>query len=320
MQRLITAVALFLAASFSLHAQEPTKISVSRLTLPGAITAILDVLLEKGIDKKHGIELEPKNYSTISAFYGATATGEVDMSVAGPWVLQRLRNQGAKVKGVFTFVSISSLGVVTGDPALNTIQDLKGKSLAADMGSSEYLLLAMYARSQGVEFGKDVTVMQASPPIAKAMLEAGRADAAMSWETNTTLLLKTNPKFRRIIGGETAWASLTGSDKKDGWQLIITMHEDALTKHRSAIPRILAMWQDAANFLKTNTLEAEAIDFRTIKLPMGVLSEALGSNRLVYKIVPVWGPERDGIWESFKLGVKHGYIKEMPDPEILYRP
>jgi ABC-type nitrate/sulfonate/bicarbonate transport system substrate-binding protein len=178
----------------------------------------------------------------------------------------------------------------------------------------------MYARSQGVELGKDVTVMQASPPIAKAMLEAGRADAAMSWETNTTLLLKANPKFRRIIGGETAWASLTGSDKMDGWQLIITMHEDALRRHRAAIPRVQAMWQEAATFLVTNTAEAEEIDFRTIKLPKGVLSEALGSKRLTYRILPVWGPEREGILESFKLGVRHGFIKELPDARILFAP
>lgn len=320
MQHLIVVLASVLLTSGGASAQEPTKISVARLTLPGAITAILDVLIDRGIDKRHGIELEAKNYSTISAFYGATSTGEVDMSVAGPWVLQRLRNQGAKVKGVFTFVSISSLGVVTGDPGINKIQDLKGKSLAADMGSSEYLLLAMYARSQGVELGKDVTVTQAGPPIAKAMLEAGRVDAAMSWETNTTLLLKGNPKFRRVIGGETAWASLAGTDKKHGWQLILTMHEDALKKHPNAIPKLQAMWQEAAKFLLTNTEEAEAIDFRTIKLPPGVLSEALKSNRLVYNILPVWGPERDGIWESFKLGVKYGYIKEMPDQNILYTP
>jgi len=290
------------------------------LTLPGAITAILDVLKDRGIDKRHGIELEVKNYSTISGFYGATSTGEVDMSVAGPWVLQKLRNQGAKVQAVFTFVPISSLGVVTGDPKINGIKDLKGRSLAADMGSSEYLLLAMYARSQGVELGKDVTVTQAGPPAAKAMLEAERVDAAMSWETNTTLLLKSNPKFRRVIGGETAWAALTSSDTSHGWQLVLTLHEDATKRSPDAVRKLLAMWQDAAKFLLTNTKEAEEIDFRTVKLPLGVLTEALQSKRLVYNIEPVWGPENQGIWDSFKLGVKYGYIKEMPDEKILYKP
>jgi len=302
------------------NGEELTKISVARLTLPGAITAILDVLKDRGIDKRHGIELEVKNYSTISGFYGATSTGEVDMSVAGPWVLQKLRNQGAKVQAVFTFVPISSLGVVTGDPKINGIKDLKGRSLAADMGSSEYLLLAMYARSQGVELGKDVTVTQAGPPAAKAMLEAERVDAAMSWETNTTLLLKSNPKFRRVIGGETAWAALTSSDTSHGWQLVLTLHEDATKRSPDAVRKLLAMWQDAAKFLLTNTKEAEEIDFRTVKLPLGVLTEALQSKRLVYNIEPVWGPENQGIWDSFKLGVKYGYIKEMPDEKILYKP
>ena len=318
---LITLAALAIALlSSNVLAQEPTKISVARLALPGAITSILDVLKDRGIDKKHGIDLEVKNYSNIAGFYGATSTGEVDMSVAGPWVLQKLRNQGARVQAVFTFVPISSLGVVTGDPHINGIKDLKGKTLAADMGSSEYLLLAMYARSQGIELGKDVTVAQAGPPAAKAMLEAKRVDAAMSWETNTTLLLKSDPTFRRVIGGETAWAALNGSSNARGWQLLLTLHEDALKRAPEAVTKLQAMWQDAAHFLVTNTKEAEAIDYRTVKLPPGVLSDALASKRLVYDIQPVWGPEREGIWNSFKLGVKYGYIKEMPDEKILYQP
>ena len=314
------ALVLGFALAGSARSEDATKVSVARLTLPGAITAILDVLKDRGIDKRHGIDLEVKNYSTIAGFYGATSTGEVDMSVAGPWVLQKLRNQGAKVQAVFTFVPISSLGVVTGDPKINGIKDLKGRSLAADMGSSEYLLLAMYARSQGVELGKDVTVSQAGPPQAKAMLEAGRVDAAMSWETNTTLLLKSNPKFRRVIGGETAWAALTGSDKSHGWQLLLTLHEDATKRAPAAVSKLQAMWQDAAQFLVTNTKEAEEIDYRTVKLPPGVLSEALQSKRLFYNIQPVWGPENEAIWDSFKLGVKYGYIKKMPDQNILYKP
>ncbi|MGH8736858.1 MAG: ABC transporter substrate-binding protein [Burkholderiales bacterium] len=320
MHRLLLVVGAFVAFVGSAAASEPIKLSVARLTLPGAITAILDVLVDRRIDRRHGIVLEVKNYSNISAFYGATATGEVDMSVAGPWVLQRLRGQGSKVKGLFTFVGISSLGVVTADPKINSIQDLKGRTLAASMGSAEYLLLAMYAQSQGVVLGKDVTVQQASPPLARAMLEAGRVDAAMSWETNTTLLLRDNAKFRRIIGGEEAWAALTGSNGTHGWQLLLTIHEDALAKHPQAVAPLLAMWREAAAFLKSNTAEAEAIDFRTIKLPVGVLSEAIGSKRLAYDIQPVWGREREGIWDSFKLGVKYGYLKEMPDPGILYAP
>lgn len=319
---------LFLALSVALiaagvsqpaPAAEPVKLSVARLTLPGAITALVDVLKDQGIDRRHGIDLVTQNYSTISAFYAATSTGEVDLSVAGPWVLQKLRNEEARIKAVFTFVRISSLGVITADPNLHTIQDLKGKTIAADMGSAEFQLLAMYGKSQGVVFGKDVTVVQAGPPLARTQLAAGRVDAAMLWETNTTLTLRDNPKYRRFIGGETAWQSLSKS-KSAGWQLLITMHEDAIQKHKDAIPNLLAMWRDAAQFMRTNTDEAARIDESTVKLPNGVLQEALGSKRLSYDINPVWEAEKAGIWEMFQLAVDQGYIARLPDAGVLYAP
>jgi ABC-type nitrate/sulfonate/bicarbonate transport system substrate-binding protein len=301
-------------------AAEPSiQLTVARLTLPGAITAILDPLKAQMIDRQHGIDLIVKDYSTVATFYAATSIGEVDMSVAGPWILQRLRNDGARIVGVFTFVGVSSLGVVTGDPSLRTVQDLKGKTIAADMGSSEYQLLAMYGKSQGVEFGRDVTVVQATPPLARTQLNAGRVDAAMSWETNTTLLLGDNPSYRRIFGGETAWAALASPDTH-GWQLLVTLHEDAIKRNPEVVPRLLEMWRDAAKFLTEHTQEAEAIDEKTVKLPKGVLSQALGSKRLVYDIQPVWGSERAGLEQSFKLSVASGFASTLPDSRILYTP
>jgi ABC-type nitrate/sulfonate/bicarbonate transport system substrate-binding protein len=302
------------------RAAEPlVQLTITRLTLPGAITAILDPLKEKGIDRLHGIDLVVNNYSTVAAQYAAASTGESDMSVAGPWILQRLRNEGARIVGLFTFVRVSSLGVVTADPSLRTIGDLKGKSIAADMGSSEYQLLAMYGRSQGIEFGRDVTVVQAGPPLARSQLGAGRVDAAMSWETNTTLLLGDSPSYRRIFGGETAWAALAGPNTH-GWQLLLTLHEDAIKRHRDIIPRLLEMWRDAAKFMTDHTEEAEAIDERTVKLPKGVLREALGSKRLVYDIQPVWGAENAGLQQSFRMSVESGFASKLPDDGILYSP
>jgi ABC-type nitrate/sulfonate/bicarbonate transport system substrate-binding protein len=319
---LIVAICVIVGASALIspsHTQPLVQISVARLTLPGTITAILDPLKDQGIDRKHGIDLTVKNYSTVSAFYAAASTGEVDMAVAGPWVLLRLRNEGVPIVGVFTFVRASSMGVVTGDPALRTVRDLKGKTIAADMGSAEFQLLAMYGRSQGIEFGRDVTVVQAGPPLARTQLNAGRVDAAMSWETNTTLLLSDNSSYRRIFGGETAWSALVGPGS-NGWQLLVTLHEDAVKRHRAAIPRLLDMWRDATKFLVERTAEAEAIDERTIKLPKGILGEALRSQRLVYDIQPVWDSERAGLQQAFKLAVDGGFVPKLPEGAILYAP
>src|SRR5262249_28422312 len=187
MKRSALSVVLFVVlcctASGPAAAQDLIKTYMMRVPFPGTVTIMADVIKDREIDRKNGIDLQPKTFSTVAAAYAAMVKGEVDVNVAGPHVLQKVRNQGAPIKAVFTFVRISSMAVITADPSIKGLKDLKGKTIAADMGSAEYQILAIYGRSQGVVFGQDVTVVQAGPPLARTQLAAKQVDAAMSWET-----------------------------------------------------------------------------------------------------------------------------------------
>lgn len=314
----VVAVVVFTLISVApTSAQEAIKVKVSRFAFPGSWTVVADAIKAKGIDRKHGIELEPKSFSTIAAYYGAATTNEVDLVIGGPHVLQKMRNEGVPLKGLFTFQRLTGLAVISPDPNIRGVEDLKGKTIAADMGSSEYQLLAIYAKKRGVVFGKDVTVVQATPALARSQLAAKRVDAAMTWELGATLMLRDNPRYRIVIGGETVWS---GIGKSKGWQVIVLAHEAFLARQPQAVPRLLKMFQDATAFMVAETREAERIAAETVKLPEGILTEALGAKRVIYEVLPVWGEERDGLWEMFRIAVDNGYIAKLPDPAILYTP
>jgi ABC-type nitrate/sulfonate/bicarbonate transport system substrate-binding protein len=297
--------------------QEPIKVKIARLAFPSLTTLMVDVVKDQGLDKKHGIDLEPQSFGAVSAYYAAVATGEVDMAPAGPHVLQKMRLEGVPIRAALTFARLNALAVITGDPAIKTIADLKGKSIAADMGSSEYQILALYGRSQGVVFGKDVTVVQAGPPMARTQLQARRVDAAMTWEPSATLTLRDNPQYRTILTGDTAWKEIA---KNSGWELILAVREDFLKRSPDAIPRLLRMFQEGERFIKTNVEAADRIVVGTLKLPPGVLKEAVTSGRLVYDIQPAWEGERNVIWDMFKIAVDIGYLPKLPDEGAIYKP
>jgi ABC-type nitrate/sulfonate/bicarbonate transport system substrate-binding protein len=275
------------------------------------------VIRDQGLDKKHGIDLEPQSFGAVSAFYAAVATGEVDMLPAGPHVLQKMRLEGVPIRATLTFARLNALAVITGDPAIKSITDLKGKSIAADMGSSEYQVLALYGKKHGVEFGKDVTVVQAGPPLARTQLQAKRVDAAMTWEPSATLTLRDNPQYRTILTGDVAWKAIA---KADGWELVLAVREDFLKRRPDAVPRLLRMFQDGQRFIKTNIDEADRIVVGTVKLPPGVLKEAVASGRMVYDVQPAWESERAAIWEMFKVAVDTGYLSKLPDDGAIYKP
>jgi ABC-type nitrate/sulfonate/bicarbonate transport system substrate-binding protein len=314
---IVTACVAMVAVVPPVSAQEQIKVKIARLAFPSLTTMMVDVVKDQGLDKKHGIDLDPQSFGAVSAYYAALATGEVDMLPAGPHVLQKMRLEGVPIRAALTYARLNALAVITGDPAIKTIADLKGKSIAADMGSSEYQILALYGRSQGVVFGKDVTVVQAGPPMARTQLQAKRVDAAMTWEPSATLTLRDNPQYRTILTGDTAWKEIA---KADGWELILAVREDFLKRSPQAIPRLQRMFQEGAQFIKTNADAADRIVVNTVKLPPGVLKEAVASGRLVYDIQPAWEGERAVIWDMFKVAVDSGYLPKLPDEGVIYKP
>jgi hypothetical protein len=80
------------------------------------------------------------------------------------------------------------------------------------------------------------------------------------------------------------------------------------------------MFQDGAQFMKSNVDAADRIVAASVKLPPGVLKEAVASGRLVYDIQPAWEGERDVIWEMFKVAVDIGYLPKLPDEGAIYKP
>jgi len=322
---MLAAVVLALAAAVGAGplaprtgAQEKVTIKVAALTLPVFNPIIVNLMREKGIDARHGLAMEVKSYPSISTFYAALATGEVDTTlVGGPNVFQKMRNEGVPIRIVATAVPLSDLVIVTADPAITTFTDLKGKTLAADMGSGQYQVASIYGRSKGVALGTDVTVVQASFALARTQLAARRVDAAMVIEPIVTMMLKENPGYRMVFNGGTAWRELTGAD---GWELLVPLREDFIKRSPGAVAKWIAALQDVQAFIAQHVDEADAIVARTVKLPPGVFKEAIASKRWVFDVQPAWGKERKTIWDMFERAVAAKYLDRLPDEGIIYTP
>jgi ABC-type nitrate/sulfonate/bicarbonate transport system substrate-binding protein len=232
-------------------------------------------------------------------------------------VFQKMRNEGVPVRIVATAVPQSDLAIVTANSAIKTLTDLRGKTLAADMGSQQYQVVAIYGRAKGLVLGADVTVVQANFALARTQLAAGRVDAAMVIEPIVTMMLKENPQYRMIFNGGEAWRELTG---REGWELVVPLREDFIKRAPEAVAKWIAALQDVQAFIKTNVDEADAIVSRTVKLPPGVFKEAIASKRWVFDVQPAWGKERKTLWDMFERAVAAKYLDRLPDEAIIYQP
>lgn len=300
-------------------AQEPVKIKVGNLAFPSHSAMIINVLKEKGFDRKHGIDMEVKVYGAVSAYYGSAASGETDGVPGGPLVFQRMRLEGVPLTIVATLVDMTSMSVITKDPAIKSVTDLKGKTIAADMASSEYSMLSVYAKRKGVELGKDATVVQAGPPLVRTQLLADRVDAGMTWEPTATLTMRDNPAYRIVFNGKQGWREVTG---KDGWLLALGVREDWIARNGEALPRVVAAFDEAARFMRSNPDECDQLLQKAIKLPAGAFKDMITAPRVVFDVRATSDPTaRETLWEVIKVAIDEGYFKTpVPDQKVIHAP
>jgi len=320
--RLFASVGLALALMVHLAmapaaAQDKPKIKVGSLTLPVFAPIVLNIIKAKGFDAKNGFELDVVTYPAFPAYYAGLATGEVDTLIGGPTFFQKLRLEGVPIKIVATGATLSDLLVLTADPAIKTLADLKGKQIAADMGSGQYQILAIYAASKGLDLKKDISVVNANFAVARAQLAAGRVEAAMVIEPIATMMMKENPKLTAVFEANKAWKELTGSE---GWELVYAMREDSIKRVPNMPKMFLGALQDVSAFLKSNPDEADKIASETVKLPPGVLKEAVASGRWTFDAKPAWGDERKVIWNMLERAVEAGFHPKVPDEGFIYAP
>jgi NitT/TauT family transport system substrate-binding protein len=315
---LATACALVAFGAIPASAQQKPKITASSLTLPVFNPLVWNIMKARGFDAKHGFELDAKPYPSISAFYAGFATGETDVLIGGPTILQKFYQEGVPLRIFATAFTLSDLMIFVKDDKIKSLADLKGKQLAADMGGSQFQVLKMYTAAKGIDLGKDITVVNANFAVARAQLEADRVEAALVIEPLASIISRQNPTWKVIFNGAQGWREITG---QDGWELVPAIRADAIQRVPNAPKMLLAALQDVANVMHKETDAADKITSDTLKLPPGIFKAAVEGGRLTMIVEPAWEPAtRKSILDMMERAVKAGFYPKMPDDKIIYAP
>ena len=171
----VVAIATIATVTTSALAQQKPVIKVSSLTLPVFNPLVWNIMKAQGFDAKHGFELDAKAYPSISAFYAGFATGETDVLIGGPTILQKLYQEGVPVRIIGTGFTLADLVIFTKNEKIKSLADLKGKQLAVDMGGSQFQVTKMY-RPQ-----RESTLARTSPsstPISPLRARSSRLTAS----------------------------------------------------------------------------------------------------------------------------------------------
>ena len=299
------------------QAQQKPVIKVSSLTLPVFNPLVWNIMKARKFDEKHGFELDIRAYPSISAFYAGFATGETDVLIGGPTVLQKLYNEGVPLRIIGSASTLGDLVIFAKDDKIKSLADLKGKQLAIDMGGSQFQVVKIYASAKGIDLGKDITVVNANFAVARAQLEANRVEAALVIEPLASIILKQRPDWHVIFNGAEGWKEITGDA---GWEIVPAMRADFIQKHPDAPKMMLAALADVAKVMHEETAAGDKIAAETTKLPPGILTAAIDSKRLQFIVKPA---SDAGVYKSLRdmmdRAVKAGFYDKAADDKIFYK-
>lgn len=141
----------------------------------------LEHIQRHGLDADAGFHLKIRPVANLSASRLAVSAGDVEGAVADLLWTQARYHDG----NPYRYVPFSSqIGdIVSADPGIETLQDLKGKRLGIAGGpdSKGWILLNEVATRQGIDLSEEVEAVYAAPPLLSASLERDQIDVLLTY-------------------------------------------------------------------------------------------------------------------------------------------
>ncbi len=294
----LAAAALPIPLSYSAIAAEAGKLRVGSLKF-GSLGWLLKTVLDEGLDKQEGFELQLIDMASTGASKIGLLSGDADIIVSDwPWGM-RQRSEGEAVR----FAPYSSaLGavMVAADSPMKTIGDLEGKRIGvagSSLDKSWLLLRAYFSKETGKDLADVVSPIFGAAPLITEQIRQGRIDAALNFWTFSARLK--GDGYRELVSlddvlsglGISPTPSLVGfiwSEKKTAGK------ETEIAKFFSAIRKgneILATSEEAWENLRKVTRAKSDSEFEALKayyrsgIPKGWTPEQTGSAEKLFKLL-----------------------------------
>lgn len=307
---LLVGVSLLGLSSTGLNAQ--TKKTLVRLNYSGSIYATTSVVgVEKGFFDQEGLIVNASPESSGQVALQALIGGSTDFAVgANVRPIQALaRDLPIKVVALSTWGFAGYVIVPAKDTATKTLEDLKGKTLAVQVGSGTHTVWLRYLRHKGIS-EKDFTIKNVETEQIPAAFEAGGLDGAIAWDPYATLIVE------KGLGRAILTPKEIGEPIKVTYPFFVMTTEETIKKKPQMVQKFVTAWTKTLHYIDKNKGEVAEImqaffAREGTKLSKETVKKLLdGTN---YDHVKVTMADIDDTMESAKIQFEQKKLKKLPD-------
>ena len=253
MKRLTIALtAAVVLAIGSIASAAPLKIGYS--DWPG-FTA-WEIAKVKGLFKKHALDVELVWFPVYTDSLTALNTGRLDGNMQTWNDAMAPLAEGIKLKTVLILDNSFGNDAIIAKPGIESMKDLKGKKGATELGTCDHFLLLKGLASQGMK-EKDIQYTNLTVPDAAAAFIAGKVDAASIWQPWIS-------QIQREGKGKVLFSS---ADIPGLIPDVALFQEKVVAARPEDMQKLVAVWLDIIDFIKTNEDEAVAIMAKVVEQP-----------------------------------------------------
>ena len=212
-------------------------------------------------------------------------------------------------------VALSSWGfagyviVPAKDTTTKTLEDLKGKTLAVQVGSGTHTVWLRYLRHKGIS-EKDFTIKNVETEQIPAAFESGGIDGAIAWDPYATLIVE------KGLGRAILTPKEIAEPIKVTYPFFVMTTEEKIKSKPQMVQKFVTAWTRTLNYIDKNKGEVAEImqaffAREGTKLSKETVKKLLdGTN---YDHVKVTMADIDDTMESAKIQFEQKKLKKLPD-------
>lgn len=221
---------------------------------------------------KAGYKVEFVQFQTLPAINEALATKNADVvfEAEPPAIIGRSNGLNISIRGISS--TLVQQIIVPANSPRQTLADLKGARVGVLAGTSSHFGLIKNLEAVGVR-ASEITIIDMTPPNAKAAFETGQIDAWAVW-----------PPFveQEVLAGKAK--ILSGGDARIN--SIYVMRNDFVTSDPDAAKIISLAVADTKAWMNENPNEAQEIVAKELSLPIEVVRSAWPKHDFQARITP----------------------------------
>jgi len=228
-------------------AVEPVKVRIG--TQPWIGYGPWWIAKEKGLFEKNGLDAELVDFVQDTEVNAAFASGDMDAANLATHTAIKLFSNGVDLRTVLLEDASYAADAILAKPEIQSISDLKGRTVAYEEGSTSDLLLN-YALMQNNMSLADINPSPMPAADAGSALIADKVDAAVTYEPYISAALAENKNLKLLYDAGERPGLISD---------VFVVSGKFLKENPLAVLALLKVWDEAMTFYKENPEEAKAI-------------------------------------------------------------